>query len=163
MELPSLIWFTALAITLHNAEEMLWLPRWHGLHRGRGKPMDGFAFRFAAALLSVVVLGFAALASQPGTAPLFLPLLAGFAGAMMVNAFLPHLALSLRRRSYMPGLGTAFALVLPSGLLLWQALLAQGVLRLLDLLILTLITGLPMLASLPLLFWLGRRVKARLI
>lgn len=109
----------ALAATLHNVEEMAWLPgfphppalRWDVPPR---------AFRFAA---TVIALAFwaAALALVFGASAVE-PVVAGFALAVIVNAFLPHLALTLALRRYHPGTASGLLLVVPAALLYLTAI-----------------------------------------
>ena len=104
----------ALAATVHNVEEMIWLPgfahspalRWDVPPR---------AFRFAA---TVITLAFwaSALALLSGVSAVE-PVIAGFALAVIVNAFLPHLALTVILRRYHPGTASGLLLVVPAALL----------------------------------------------
>ncbi|HRP79072.1 MAG TPA: HXXEE domain-containing protein [Aquamicrobium sp.] len=104
----------ALAATAHNVEEMIWLPsfphppalRWDVSPR---------AFRFAAAAITLVFWA-AALALASGV-PTLEPVVAGFALAVIVNAFLPHLALTVILRRYHPGTASGLLLVVPAALL----------------------------------------------
>jgi hypothetical protein len=102
----------ALAATAHNVEEMIWLPgfphppalRWDVSPR---------AFRFAAAMITLVFWA-AALASGVAASE---PVVAGFALAVIVNAFVPHLALTVILRRYHPGTASGLLLVVPAALL----------------------------------------------
>jgi hypothetical protein len=100
----------ALAVTLHNAEEMIWLP---GLSNPYLPKLEvgPVAFRFAAAAIAVLfwLAAFALLSGAP-----IAGVLAGFAAAMIFNAFMPHLALTLAMRRYHPGTATAWLLVVPA-------------------------------------------------
>lgn len=104
----------ALAATLHNVEEMIWLPGFPHPHALRWD-VSPRAFRFAA---TVITLAFwaAALALASG-ALVVEPIVAGFALAVIVNAFLPHLALTLILRRYHPGTASGLLLVVPAALL----------------------------------------------
>ena len=51
--------------------------------------------------------------------------LSGFALAMAVNAFFPHLAVSIAKRSYCPGTATGLLLNLPLGVLVVREQLVQ--------------------------------------
>ena len=144
----------ALAVTVHNVEEMVWLPgfahppalRWD---------VPARAFRFAAV---VVALAFwaAALALDAGL-PVE-PLVAGFALAMILNALVPHLALTVALRRYHPGTATGLFLVAPAACAYLAAVDAPGRVR--DIAFLAGAgAGLALLAaSVPLLVALGRRM-----
>lgn len=100
----------ALAVTLHNAEEMILLP-------GHPNPylpqlqIGPMAFRFAAAAIAVLfwLAAFALLAGFQAAG-----IVAGFSLAMIFNAIVPHLALTVVERRYHPGTATAWLLVVPA-------------------------------------------------
>lgn len=116
----------ALAATAHNVEEMIWLPgfphppalRWD---------VPARAFRFAAAVITLAFWAAAlALASGlPALEGVSEPVVAGFALAVIVNAFLPHLALTLVLRRYHPGTASGLLLVVPAALLYLTAINAS--------------------------------------
>lgn len=143
----------ALAVSLHNLEEMIWLP---GFRHPALPVVTPFQFRFAA--IGVAALFWLLAAGLAADLPLE-PVMAGFAVAMIFNAFIPHLALTLILRRYHPGLATGFLAVVPAAILalaslgspaeLWmdgdflrRSGVAFGVLAL----------------SLPVLLWLGARL-----
>lgn len=100
----------ALAVTLHNAEEMILLA-------GRSNPylpqlqIGPVAFRFAAAAIALLfwLVAIALLSGLPVSG-----VLAGFSLAMIFNAVVPHLALTLVTRRYHPGTASAWLLVVPA-------------------------------------------------
>lgn len=113
---PAAVWLFIASTALHNLEEAIWLPGFTGFAPLASVPPR--AFRFAAAALTLLFGAAGALAIGGGAHSLGAYLICGLALAMSVNAVAPHLALSLARRSYMPGSATALALVLPSGVFL---------------------------------------------
>ena len=100
----------ALAVTAHNIEEMIWLP---GFKPGLAPTVSAKAFRFAA---SAIALVFWASAIAVQYVPRAEAIMAGFAVAMMLNAVMPHLALTVWLRRYHPGTATAWLAVVPAGL-----------------------------------------------
>lgn len=103
----------ALAVTLHNAEEMILLPDLTSPYMPKMQ-VGPLAFRFAATAIAVL-FWLAALALLSG-----LPvggILAGFSLAMIFNAVIPHLAVTARTRRYHPGTATAWLLVVPAALI----------------------------------------------
>lgn len=102
----------ALAVTLHNIEEMVWLP---GFPHPPALKLDvpTPAFRFAATVIAAIFWA-AALALSAGW-PVE-AVIAGFALAMIVNALVPHLALTIALRRYHPGTATAWLAVVPAAL-----------------------------------------------
>ena len=100
----------AAAVSVHNLEEAVWLPRFP---HPKWLPLapSAFAFRFAAA---VVALAFWALAGALAAGLALHAVLAGLALVMIFNAIVPHLALTLALRRYHPGLATAWLAVVPA-------------------------------------------------
>ena len=146
----------AAAVTIHNIEEMIWLP---------GFPATGFArmrmgaatFRVAA---TVIALAFwlVALGLALGVGRL-LPVLAGLATAMAINAVVPHLAMTLALRRYYPGAATAWLLVVPAA---WIAIASAGgfsAFRDPAFAGIALASIVALAASLPAFAWLGGRVE----
>ena len=152
--------FTA-AVLLHNAEEAWRLPAWsraQGLYR----PVGDGEFRWAALLLSLALLALAGLQLCWGSRqPVLSTVFAAFVFAMLVNAVLPHLALSLLQRRAMPGTASAWLAVVPLGLAYLQAAQAEGRLVLAGQAWTLLLSWLVLGLSLPLLLWAGRRLSAR--
>lgn len=104
----------AAAVTLHNGEEMVWLPGFRHPDWLPQMNVSAFAFRFAACLVTAMVwlVAIAMVAGWRTEA-----LMAGFAIAMLFNAALPHLVLTLILRRYHPGTATALLAVVPSVIL----------------------------------------------
>ena len=123
MRIPVLGWLFALGVLAHNAEEALLLPQWSA-GAGRWHPLVAAAeFQFAVAVLSLVVILCAWAASTGGPRSLGAYLLVGYALAMVLNVFFPHVLASLALRTYAPGTATALAFNLPlGGWLLWRAI-----------------------------------------
>lgn len=147
-----------IAVALHDLEEALWLPAWSRRAGPWNRPVGAFEFRFAVIVLAVAAAVSAVLAIRQGPGSVGAHLLAGYALAMLVNVFVPHVAASVLLRRYMPGTATALALVLPSsaallsvafagGWVSWPAFALTGP---------AIAAGLAL--SLPLLFALGRRL-----
>ena len=158
MPLLALGWLVVGAVLAHNIEEALYLPAWS--HRG-GRwhaPVKPFEFRFAVSILSLLLVLVAALATWQGYQSVPAYLFAGYVFAMVVNVLLPHVAASIALRSYMPGTGTALLLNLPlGGLFLFRAL-KEGFVVPQVFAWSAPLTALGILASIPLLFILGRRL-----
>jgi hypothetical protein len=105
-------------VTLHNLEEAMFLADWSRSHlKLRFDPNAGI-YWVLTSLVSVAIwipiVGVCV--STEGSA--FENMLSGFALAMAINAVLPHLAISLVKRSYSPGVGTGMLFNLPLGVLL---------------------------------------------
>lgn len=148
----------ALAVTLHNAEEMVWLP---GFAHPPSLKLDvpPVAFRFAATMIAVV-FWLAALALSAGWQ--VEAVVAGFALAMIFNAVLPHLALSLALRRYHPGTATAWLLVVPAAVAYLTSVDASARLADPTLLALAFAGFAGLAAAVPLLLAFGRRLERHL-
>lgn len=158
-DLISLALLFLLSFTLHNLEEALWMPKW--------KPPGSVSFlkpapknEFYFALIVLTALSYLAvclLAIFPEQR-IFTYLLAGFLGAMAFNAIFPHLAATIVMRKYAPGVVTAVLLMLPVNGLVMLYLVNSGTLSATEIVLSTIGVGVPMAASLPLLFWVGRKL-----
>jgi hypothetical protein len=128
MTFDALVWVFALAVTIHNLEEAVWLPAWSRrawrrveeaavlpawLRRaGRRRAAVGAGeFRFGVFALTLLVIVVAALAAAGSAVAAYL--VCGFALGMALNAFVPHLAASAALRDYAPGTASGIFLVLP--------------------------------------------------
>jgi len=50
------VWLFAAAVTLHNLEEVVWLPRWSHTAGKWHYPVGSFEFRFAVISLTMLVI-----------------------------------------------------------------------------------------------------------
>ncbi len=132
MQITGWIWAAPDVFFVHDAEEILTVESWVRVHRtelpAMLQPFTAITtgqFAFAVALLLV---GFIAVTvhavGQARRGRASLPFLL-VAAALIANA-LTHLAQAAYFRSYVPGVVTALALVLPYGCLLGARLLATG-------------------------------------
>lgn len=147
----------ATAVSAHNLEEAIWLPRfahpaWLPIAR------SAFAFRLAAGLVAVI---FWMLAAGLSLGLQLQAILAGFAIAMLFNAVVPHLALSLMLRRHHPGTATAWLLVVPAALLALDAENVAGRLAEGSFLLAALAAAVALGLSLPLFLALGRRAERK--
>jgi hypothetical protein len=108
-----LLWLFPIAVTLHNAEEAIWLPGWSKRAVLWRNPVMPGSFRFAAAVFTVLAFAVTWLSASSGKQSVWTYLAFGYMAAMLANVLIPHLALTIALRSYMPGLATAAALNLP--------------------------------------------------
>jgi hypothetical protein len=160
MSLIAIGWLFTLGALLHNAEEALLLPAW-SQHAGRlYKPVTAQVFRTAVIILSAlfVTVTVAASVSRPGSIAAYL--MAGYALAMVLNVFAPHVLATVATRRYMPGTATAVLLNLPLGLLYLSRTLAEAHVTLPTFYWAGPAVVLGMLALLPGLFAVGRRLQA---
>ena len=156
MPFRELQWLFPFLVALHNAEEVFTLPKWKrpsGLWFGGVSPT---VFRFAAIILTVLAFVTTTLSARAGPMTLWANLNFGFIVAMLLNALVPHIAVSVLRRAAMPGVITAATLNLPILSLLALLALRQGYVSLQAALVFCIAVPLLLLLATPLLFRLGR-------
>ena len=149
-----------LGALLHNVEEALYLPAW-SQHAGRWyRPVATRVFRVAAAALSVVfvLITLFGMLSHAGGVGAYL--MAGYVLAMLFNVMLPHVLVSVLQRRYMPGTTTALLLNLPLGLLYLHEALGAGFIEMQTFFWAGPMVAVGLLLLMPLLFALGRRLRA---
>lgn len=114
MTVQTLMWLFPLAVTLHNLEECLWLPDW-SRHTPWWPQVDAAEFRFALVVLTLLayLTAFWGLSRGPGSVGAYLH--AGYMLAMLLNAFVPHLVVTLVTRRPMPGVGDRTSARRPGG------------------------------------------------
>jgi hypothetical protein len=151
-----LLWSLPLAIALHNLEEAIWLPRWSERSAGRWHRRVGtIPFRFAVAVLTVLVFAIAAWAQAAGPGSLGHYLLAACAIGQALNVVFPHAVATVATRTYAPGLLTGLCLVLPAAIGLVSQSLAEGQLRPGRLVVVSVLFIISVVASIPLMFRIG--------
>ena len=149
-------WLFALALTIHNLEEAIWLPKW-SQQAGRWHPrVNKFPFRFAVVVLTLLAYGIILCSYWGGKGNLGDYLLTGYAFTMLLNAFFPHLLGTLVLRRYCPGLITALFLNVPVMSLLLLSALEEQYVSLNASIISAVAFTLAIVAIIPLLFRLGR-------
>ncbi len=119
---PALVF--ALAVTVHNIEEAVWLPAFS--RTVPGFSVDDFSERFAIAVLTIALWGIVSqvVRTRGGRTPT--TLLAGYACGMLLNVFVPHVIGTLLLWRYVPGTVTALLLNLPAGVWLLREMLRSG-------------------------------------
>lgn len=110
----------AIAVTLHNLEEAVFLPA----EAKRLKiPVDPGEFRFALAVLTLFAYLCAWLTGKGNALGVYM--LSGYALTMMLNVFAPHLIATVVLRRYAPGTATAILFNLPAGVFLLRSAFAE--------------------------------------
>ncbi len=126
MSFRTLEWLFPLVITLHNAEEALWLPGWWKRAGRWHAPVAPGAFRFAVAVVTVLAYAITWLSAGSGKQSVWTYLAFGCIAAALANVLIPHVAASIALRSYIPGVATAVLLNLPVSSLLVVHALREG-------------------------------------
>jgi hypothetical protein len=141
---------------LHNLEEVIWLPSWSSPVLPWYRPEPQAVFAFGAVILSLLLVGLAFAAQRKGPRTIAAYLFAGYVVAIVINAVLPHLALTLITRSYMPGTLTGMLLNLPIGTWLLRSMLRAGYVQPRTLAWSAPPIALTLVALIAVLFWVGR-------
>ena len=126
MSFGNLQWLFPIVVSLHNAEEALWLPAWSKRTGFWRTPVAPGVFRFAVAVLTVLAFVVTWLSAESGKQTVWTYLAFGCMVVTLANVLIPHVALSLAQRSYMPGVVTGVALNLPVLSLLVVMALREG-------------------------------------
>jgi hypothetical protein len=113
MSFQHLQWLFPIVTTLHNAEEAIWLPGWSKRAVLWRRPVSPGSFRLAVTVLTVVVFAITWLSAISGRQTVWTYLAFGCMAVALANVLIPHVALTVALRSYMPGVATAVALNLP--------------------------------------------------
>lgn len=115
MSFKHLQWLFPIAVTLHNAEEAVWMPAWVRRHASQlpVHPPPAGEIRVALLVLIVLAFGVTALSVKKGPQSVWAYLTFGYIVAMWVNVLVPHLPASVIFFSYTPGVVTAVLINLP--------------------------------------------------
>jgi len=158
MDFVLLAWLFALAITVHNLEEALLLPDWSKTAGKWHHPVGAGEFRFAVVVLTLLGYVAAWLATVNGKESVGSYLVAGYAIAMLLNVLFPHAIATVVMRRYVPGTLTALLLNLPVTLLLLHQGFQEGYIHGERLAWAGPLVTVSIVAAIPALFYLGRRV-----
>jgi len=156
MTFPLLCWLFAAAITVHNLEEALLLPGWSQSAGRWHRPVGAREFRFAVGMLTALAYIAAALSMVGGKETVSSYFIAGYALAMLMNVFFPHLLATAVMRRYAPGTATALLLNLPVTVLLLYRGFQESYIRESTFLWAGPLVVAAILGSIPLLFTIGR-------
>ncbi len=150
------------AITLHNIEEAIWLPRWSQTSSQFQKPITTSEFHFA--VIVIIILAYLAAFSY-----LYIPesnltkwIFIGFLGSMIFNAIFPHLVATVLMKKYAPGLLTGLLLNIPINSLVIYQMFAKNLIVWKELILSTLVIGIILVALIPLLFKVGGKISPNL-
>jgi hypothetical protein len=158
MSIQFLGWIFILGVLIHNAEEALFLPAWSA-HAGRWRiTVYASSFRFTVTVLSIAVVAAGWLASTCGFRSIGAYFLTGYALAMVLNVFIPHIAATVALRVYAPGTATALLLNLPLGSWFVYRSLVEGYVNPSVFVYSGPATVMAITASVPLLYSIGKRL-----
>ncbi|MCM3602799.1 HXXEE domain-containing protein [Robertmurraya korlensis] len=147
--------FFCLAITLHNLEEALWLPKWSQFDSSFQKTVTPNEFHFAVLIITALAYLVAFLYLNFLESNIFKWAFIGFMGSMIFNAIFPHLITTLLMKTYAPGLSTALLLNVPINTVILFKLHDLKLVSSKEIVVSTVVIGIILLAMIPLLFMLG--------
>lgn len=151
------LWLMPAVTTLHNVEEGLYLPGWSARGTPFHPPVGAAEFRFALVVLTALALVITGLARRRAV---FRLAAVGYAGAMLLNVFFPHVIASAWSGGYTPGVVTALVCNLPAdGYVIARAVREESI-GPRAVLISTATVSLGLVAAIPGLFALGRLLFA---
>ena len=141
------------AITMHNIEEALFLPSWSN---PVGIKVSSSEFTFAVVFLTALAYLSSYFSIRSGKKELWTYFFTGYALAMFLNVFFPHVLISILMQEYAPGTGTAVLMVLPTAPLVLYKSIQGGFVDRRKFYVIGPIVVLIMAASVPLLFAMWR-------
>ncbi|PZD94939.1 HXXEE domain-containing protein [Paenibacillus sambharensis] len=151
--------FFCLAITLHNMEEAIWLPKWSQHSSRFQKPVTAGEFHFAVLVITVLAylsaFSYVYLSESDFTKWIFV----GFLGSMIINAVFPHLIATVVMKRYAPGLLTGLLLNIPINSLILYQMFTEDLIAWNEIILSTLAVGMFLLALIPVLFKMGGKVS----
>jgi hypothetical protein len=126
MSFGDMQWLFPIVVALHNAEEAIWFPAWSRRAGRWHAPIAPGVFRFAVVVLTVLAFMVTWLSARSGKQAVWTYLAFGYMVAMLANVLIPHIAVTIAMRRYMPGLVTGVVLNVPVLYLLLKLALEEG-------------------------------------
>ncbi len=151
------IWTLAVAETLHNLEEAIWLPAWSKASGAWHPPVGAFEFRFAVVVVTLLFYAIIYDFSRHSSARSRY-LMGGTLVLVLFNVFVPHLLATIIMTRYAPGVVTGVLVNLPVTVYLLLRGLHEGIFSVRDLAIGTAAIAAIVLPLLPIAFAVGRVV-----
>jgi glycopeptide antibiotics resistance protein len=157
--MDTLVVFFCLAITLHNLEEAIWLPKWSQQSSKSQRGVTSSEFHFAVIVITVLAylsaFSYVYIPESQMTKWIFI----GFLGSMIFNAIFPHLMTTILMKKYAPGLLTGVLLNIPINSVIIYQMFAEDLIVWKELILSTVVVGIILLTLIPLLFKVGRKVS----
>lgn len=128
--LKVLFWLVPVFLTLHNMEEAPFMEKWSKRLPVKIHPVVSTRqFVVAVTVLTIAAFCLTYIGLEWLPVPLGYQLILGVQAILFVNAFIPHLATTIRFRLYSPGVLTALLLNVPLSVYLFQRAMAEGILN----------------------------------
>jgi hypothetical protein len=162
LSFQQLVWLTPFFFALHNLEEAPGMARWSRQIPLRIHPLvTTRQFAIAVALLTGLCFVVAFVVTANPQNRLGVHIMLGFQTAMLLNAFIPHLAATIWFRMYAPGVVTGILLNVPFGIYLIQRAFAENQVESNAFVIAVIIASLTMIALAALSLEIGKWVETK--
>jgi hypothetical protein len=158
-EFHYLILIFPIAITLHNIEEALWLPKWSLNAKKFHKPVNKKEFFFALIIIASLAYLISFLFILFENSLIIKYLYFGFLGAMVVNVLFPHLIATIALNKYCPGLITGLTINLPIFTLLVSRAITYDIITFQQQILATVVMTLILIFIIPLLSKIGNKLE----
>ena len=154
-----LVIFFCFAITLHNIEEAIWLPKWSQQSSKFQKSVTPSEFHFAVIVITTLAYLSAFIYLLIPESDFAKWIFIGFLGSMILNVIFPHLIATVLMKKYAPGLFTGVLLNIPINSLIIYQMFEGDLILWKELIISTLIIGISLLALIPLMFKISGKIS----
>lgn len=161
--MDSLWIFFSIAITLHNIEEAVWLPKWSQNASKFHKKVNSNEFIFSIIIITTLAYLSTFLFVAYPHISIIKNIYFGFLGAMVLNSVFPHLIATVALKRYMPGVITGILLMLPIDLLLIIKGIQLNIVFINEVFLCTLLVSGFLLMLIPVLFRIGRYITKELM
>lgn len=129
LSLDRLLWLVPIFFAIHNLEEAPFMESW-SQRLPMKLPMTITTRQFVIAVTFLTLGGFLLtyIALEYLANPTGYWIVLGIQAAMLFNAFIPHIAMTIRFRMYSPGVITAVLIMLPFSFYLFRRAFAENIL-----------------------------------
>lgn len=139
-------------------EEALWMPKWSNTNKKYSRVSSTKEFYFALIFITILAYITTFLYGLYQFNGVIKYIFYGFVGAMLLNAIIPHIFLTILTKNYCPGVLTGGFLNLPCFSILIVYSIKINAIELQEVIVSTGIISIVLLAILPILFRIGRKV-----
>jgi hypothetical protein len=142
MELKTLIILLPFAFTIHNIEEVFGMEKWsNSIPSYIHKPVTIKQFGIAVLIFSILGFVISFTKGVYSTEEYYYLIIAGFAGMILINVFIPYLLATIYLRKYSPGIITGLVMNLPVTVLILVSLNQSHILSIKQIVTSTIIGG----------------------
>ena len=151
--------FFPLSLTLHNLEEVLWLPKWTEKNNLLKRSIDPREFIFAILIITIFAYLSTFFAKVFDVNWFWKHIFYGYIGAMIMNIIFYHLLSTIILREYLPGLLTGVLIVVPINSSIIYQTFRNNNLRWLEFILSSNVVSAVLVFFLPILYKIGRKIN----